>query len=221
MEWELRTWTERVGPLDIVLEGIADFDAACGTLARRASDPAIKVRYQALCPMFGVIWPAARGLARRVVETPMAGARVLEVGCGLALPSLAAAMVGAEVIATDQHPDTAEFLTRNLRHNRATARYASFDWEGPLPEGVPERSFDFVISSDVLYTDEMPVPVARAYDRFLGPDGVGWLTDPGRPWLVEFVAACRDLGFEVEDDVVAGADGRDEVFLFTLRRPRP
>lgn len=217
MDWQRRTWRERVGGQEVVLEGIADFDEACADLARRARDPEVVRNYQSLCPMFGVIWPSARGLAQRLAALPLDGVTLLELGCGLALPSLVAARGGAQVTATDQHPDTAAYLSRNAAHNAVDVRYASFDWLGELPAGVPERGFARVVASDVLYTHEMPAAVAAAFARFLAPDGVGWLTDPGRPWLVEFTAACEAQGLAVVDDVVAGADGRDEVFLFEVR----
>ena len=169
--------------------------------------------------MFGVTWPAARGLCRRFAQEPLVGRTVLELGCGLALPSLVAARCGAHVVASDQHPDTEAFLQRNLRANRIdSVRYATFDWAGDLPQAVRERSFDHIIGSDVLYTIDMPDVLARAYERFMGPRGTGWLTDPGRPWLSEFIHACEALNLLVTDDVVVGDDGQDEAFLLLLRR---
>lgn len=217
LPWMTRTWFERVGPHDLIVEGIADFEEACGQLAREARRAEVATRYQALCPMFGVIWPAARGLANRLASMDLRGQRVLELGCGLALPSMAAARAGGRVLATDQHPDTERFLRRNLEHNGITnVEYASLDWESPSPDLAAEQGFDQVVGSDVLYTAEMPDLVARAYARFLRPGGQGWLTDPGRPWLQDFATACGDLGMATTEEVVAGADGRDEVFLLAV-----
>lgn len=215
--YTLRQWTEHVGGEQLLIEGIDDFDTACTELARRGAS--VHARYQSLCPMFGVVWPAARGLCRRLSEVPLRGRTVLELGCGLALPALVAARCGARVTATDQHPDTEAFLRRNLELNGIRdVRYTTFDWEGTLPHGVRERSFDHVIGSDVLYTIDMPEVLAAAYERFMGPRGTGWLTDPGRPWLAEFIDACERRGLAVHDDIVAGDDGQDEAFLITLTR---
>ena len=106
--------------------------------------------------MFGVIWPSARALASRLTTHELRGRRVLELGCGLALPSLVAAKAGAEVTATDQHPDTERFLAENLERNRLQVRYARLDWSGAAPPEVPERGFDLVLASDVLYAAPMP-----------------------------------------------------------------
>lgn len=215
--YTLRRWVETVGGHSLTIDGIANFEDACTDLANRG--PEVHANYQNLCPMFGVTWPAARGLCRRLSTTSLRNRSVLELGCGLALPSLIAARMGARVIATDQHPDTEAFLQRNMRNNGISAlRYETFDWHGTLPTGVGERRFDHVIGSDVLYTIEMPDILARAYERFIGPKGTGWLTDPGRPWLTEFIQACEGLGLTVTDDVVVGDDGKDDAFLLLLRR---
>src|SRR4051794_22025957 len=66
-----------------------------------------------LCPYFGVIWPAARGLSQFLSLLPdleLSGKTVVELGCGLALPSILAAKRGAQVLATDFHPEVPRFL---------------------------------------------------------------------------------------------------------------
>jgi predicted nicotinamide N-methyase len=52
-------------------------------------------------PYWADLWPSAELLARTVVTRALRGARVLELGCGLGLPSLAAAAAGGRVLATD------------------------------------------------------------------------------------------------------------------------
>lgn len=191
---------------------LRDFEAAVTVLCDAVLAGADRAWFEDLCPMFGVIWPAARALADRVAGEDLRGRSVLELGCGLALPSLVAAAGGARVVATDQHPHTALFLTENLDRNGLAVDFASFDWRGDVPPGVVERGFDRVIASDVLYTREMPALVAAAFDRFVADDGVGVLADPGRPWLQDFADAARGRGFEVEVDVT------EETFLLAVRR---
>src|SRR5215204_3846485 len=53
-------------------------------------------------PYWARPWPSGVGLAGRLHDDPPApGTTVLEVGCGLALPSVVAARAGAYVLATD------------------------------------------------------------------------------------------------------------------------
>src|SRR5687768_7816263 len=56
-------------------------------------------------PYWAELWPSGVALAREVAGRPLAGVRVLELGCGLGMPSLAAALGGAHVLATDWAPD--------------------------------------------------------------------------------------------------------------------
>lgn len=71
-----------------------------------------------LCPFFGVPWPAGMALSGWLFEQEQnrslpAGA-LLELGCGLALPSLVAAfLLKRPVLATDFHPAVPWFLEKN------------------------------------------------------------------------------------------------------------
>lgn len=196
------------------LLGLRDFEQAVTELCDHVIAGGDRRWFEEWCPMFGVVWPSARALARDLGRRPLAGTRLLELGCGLALPSLVAAAGGARVVATDQHPDTAGLLEENLRRNALAVRFVPFDWRGPAPPDVPERGFDHVVASDVLYTRDMPELVAGTFDRFLGPGGRGLLADPGRPWLQEFADAARTRGLGVEVDVV------DDAFVLSVVRER-
>src|SRR5579885_2021506 len=52
-------------------------------------------------PYWAELWPSGVALARFVAGLELEGTRVLELGCGLGLPSLAAALRGADVLASD------------------------------------------------------------------------------------------------------------------------
>ena len=194
------------------LLGLRDFEQAVTELCDHVLAGGDRRWFEEWCPMFGVIWPAARALAHEVGSRPLAGTRLLELGCGLALPSMVAAAGGARVVATDQHPHTWRLLEENLRRNGLDVRFVPFDWRAPAPDEVPERGFDHVVASDVLYTRDMPDLVAATFDRFLAPEGRGILADPGRPWLGEFVDAARVRGLRVD------LDATDDTFLLQVLR---
>lgn len=196
------------------LLSLRDFEATVAALADRVNRGADPRWFEAWCPMFGTLWPSATHLAAFAAQRPLRGRSVLELGCGLALPSLVAAAAGARVVATDQHPHARAFLRENVARNGVTVRYEAFDWSGAVPADLPP-AFDHVLASDVLYTREMPAILAAAFDRFLAPGGEAWLTDPGRPWLQEFADSARARRLSVEVDAIGGDDA---VFLLTLRR---
>jgi len=56
-------------------------------------------------PYWADLWPSARLLARTIGARALRGRRVLELGCGLGLPSLAAALAGGRPLATDWAPE--------------------------------------------------------------------------------------------------------------------
>ena len=131
---------EQVGSTRLSLECIDDFEAEVAAFCdRMLSEGRSYAEFEDLCPMFGALWPVARALAWRVDEvgSGLAGRRVLELGCGLGLPSLVAARHGALVVATDQHPDAGPLLGRTAATNGvAGLRYVSFDWRGRAPAEV-------------------------------------------------------------------------------------
>lgn len=156
-----------------------------------------------LCPYFGVVWPSARALALEVLRA--SPCRVLEVGCGLALPSLVATRLGFEATASDFHPQVERFLSLNREPNGASGlRYEEWDWQNqPEPDGRIGPKHDWVIGSDLLYDRELPVPLARAMAGAVAPGGRITLTDPARPYLQSFCdEMTRRHGFSMETRIV-------------------
>jgi predicted nicotinamide N-methyase len=196
IEWDWTVVQERVGERVVDLECLPDFEDAVARLCERIQDGGDPQWFEDRCPMFGVIWPAARALAGRLARAdgPERGQRMIELGCGLALPSLVAAQRGCAVLATDQHPDAGPLLARNAARNGVVVLHAELDWR----DEQQLRPFDWVVASDVLYAAGMAETAAAAFARLLAPGGRGVLADPGRPWLQEFAQAASALGLEVE-----------------------
>ncbi len=223
---------ERFGALELELETLADLDSAVNELlAREAAAPGVLERD--LCPYFGVVWPAARALAGELARRgpELAGRSVLELGCGLALPALVAARLGARVTATDLHPDVPVYLARNLALNALAPdalEYLELDWRSAgLAAGPQGRRFEYVVASDVLYEAGHPAPVARALAAHVAPGGRILLSDPGRAYLQASLDELARLGFQAATEVVSVADPSldragdlrtREVFLLELAR---
>ncbi len=219
---------ERLGPLTLDLEVIPSLDEAmdqlCAELERRGltRDP----RSFDLCPYFGVVWPAARALCLALVARGerLCGATALEIGCGLALPALVAARLGAAVTATDFHPEVPRFLEVNQRLNEVVVDYVSRDWREPE---LQEARYDLVLASDLLYDPSHALPVARTLARRCAPGGRVLLADPGRPYLDDCLRELGRLGFQHRLDVatvagtaqLGGVEGRVEVFVVEGWRP--
>lgn len=199
-----------------VLEVIRDLDEAidlvCAALSpQEQQDPFA----EDLCPYFGILWPAAEGLAQFIAQedTLFKNKSVLELGCGLGYPSLVATAVGAAVLATDFHPDVETYFKRNLRHSNLEAEYLRLNWR---EEKEDIGLFDIVLGSDVLYESKHPQEVVRGLARFLRPGGKIILSDPGRAYLQAFVTAMKSAGFSETLTIEEVKD--QEIFVFVFQK---
>ena len=109
---------------------------------------------------------------------------MLELGCGLGLPSLAAALRGADVLATDWADDAIELLRRNAERNGAPLRVARVRWSEPtaLLRAAP---WDLVVGADLLYEAGYADQLVELLP-LLGADVL--LAEPGRPYAKDFLA---------------------------------
>ena len=145
-------------------------------------------------PWWARLWPSGTALARALAAAPpAAGARVLELGCGLALPSLVTARAGAEVLATDGSTDAVVFAAHELALNEPrAARPRAADWAEHGDRLVDRGPFDVVLAADVFYTQanvaRRAAPPAAACSR---PAATPRLADPGRAGARDFLAGAR------------------------------
>jgi predicted nicotinamide N-methyase len=149
-------------------------------------------------PYWAELWPSSLALARTVSVRALHGARTLELGCGLGLPSIAAALAGGRVLATDWSPEAVAMTAENARRNDAHVATLVCSWT--QPEALVERApWDLVLAADVLY-EARTVDVLLALLPRLGREV--WLADPGRPPSERFLAqAARD--WEVDSRAAA------------------
>jgi predicted nicotinamide N-methyase len=146
-------------------------------------------------PYWAELWPSSLALARAIGTRALHGARTLELGCGLGLPSLAAALAGGRVLATDWSPDAVAMTARNARRNGIALDTLACSWTAPEP--LLERGpWGLVLASDVLYEARNGEALLSLLPRLLAPRGEIWLADPGRPAAAPFLAAAA-AGFDV------------------------
>jgi predicted nicotinamide N-methyase len=131
-------------------------------------------------PYWAELWPSALALADVVAARDVRGLDVLELGCGLGLPSLVAARGGARVLATDWADDALRLLRANAARNGVALETRRLDWREPGALGT----FDLVLAADVLYERRYVDVLVELLPR-LG--GEVLLADPGRPFLRSFL----------------------------------
>lgn len=156
-------------------------------------------------PLFGLVWPSARILAGLAQVLPVAGRRVLEIGCGLGLASLVMRRRGADITASDLHPLAAAFMAENLRLNHLRAiDFRTGNWSaGDATLG----RFDLIVGSDVLYERGLPGLLAGFIDRHSGPAVEVIIVDPDRGNRPAFNREMARLGYRHE---AVPAVGRQE-----------
>jgi predicted nicotinamide N-methyase len=102
-------------------------------------------------PYWAELWPCARSLAAHLASLDLTGMRVLELGCGLALPALVAALRGADVLASDVSPDA---LERVAESGRRTLGRPLETLQADLHEPsalIASGPYDLVLGADLLY----------------------------------------------------------------------
>jgi len=143
-------------------------------------------------PYWAELWPSGIALARHVVGLPLGETRVLELGCGLGLPSLAAALAGARVLATDWAPEALALLEANAAANGIRVETALLDWRFGAP---PRGPFDLVLAADVLYEARNAEPLLALLDEAVADGGVAIVADPGRRHAPAFFEAATAAGW--------------------------
>jgi predicted nicotinamide N-methyase len=128
-------------------------------------------------PYWAELWPAGLALARALPRR-LEGVGVVELGCGLGVPSLVAAARGAHVTATDWADDAIELLRENAARNGVAVDARAVDWR------EVDGRFDLVLAADVLYEHRNVEPLLELLPR-LAPEALVALA--GRPYEDEFL----------------------------------
>jgi len=187
--YNVETHTHRIGELDYRVRALAD--------RQQYSDPdgdAERAGVTAASwPLFGVLWPAGVALAEAMCAIPIAGRRILEVGCGLGLSSLVLQRRGADITASDHHPLAEAFMRHNTDLNDLQPiPFCHASWGGP-DTGIGR--FDLVIGADVLYEHGHPPLLAAFLAQHANPVVQFVMADAGRGHCGRFNTHMEAQGY--------------------------
>jgi predicted nicotinamide N-methyase len=169
-------------------------------------------------PYWAHLWIGARALARDLAESrELRGLRVLDLGCGLGLPGLVAAALGASVVFADREPAALDFV-------RASAERNGFDRIHCVTLDFTRESldghFDVVLGAEVVYDPQSYAPLCDFLERHVSARGTIRLTDAFRSDAERFFEELRARGFAGERSPRREwEDGKPQgLFLWTFRR---
>jgi len=180
-------------------ERFAHRDFAVRMLLPRAADLLIdEAEFEAdeRLPYWADLWPSARGLTRHLLDRPPRERRILELGSGVALPSLALRHLGADPLATDYYDDALRFAEVNAaRNGLAPLRTLLLDWRHP----PPGERWDLVVAADVVYEQRNAEALAALLPVVLADGGRMLLADPGRVYFAEFRDRMEEMDWAVDE----------------------
>jgi predicted nicotinamide N-methyase len=167
-------------------------------------------------PYWAELWPSAVAMANYVTKRPdLAVWRVLELGCGLGLVGIVAALQGAHVLCTDYEPAALAFAHHNARRNACRqVRFRMVDWRHP----ALHRRYEYILASDVVYEARNFGPLVALLQRFLARGGSALFSEPGRANAVPFFALLRQRGFTWQKELLPLEwDGMHQIAIYTVR----
>lgn len=158
-------------------------------------------------PYWAHVWPGSRALARRTAQIECAGRRIVDLGCGLGLAGIVAALRGALVTLVDRARASTQFARANAALNGCRVAVVQSDIRQPGIRGL----FDYCLAADVTYDPALQEALASFLHRHLAPAGRAWCAESVRTFDPGFRQACTLYGLEVAESEVRERDEQHDV----------
>ncbi len=201
--WPVRTLHIQIGQLSIPMEVIDSFDQILDDFADSDPDDTDKI------PYFAEMWPSAIALAKYIEKKPqlVQNKKIIELGCGLGLPSIVAAKLGATTcLATDFHPACIPYCHANItRNNVNQVRCLTLDWRYPRIN----QTFDVIIGSDLLYEEPQTDALMHCMAKIQKGSTRLILADPLRKHIQTAVEKLEQAHWQIE------LDDMDDILILT------
>ena len=152
--------------------------------------------HEEFLPYWAALWTSAVALAHDVSMRSLRGRPTLELGCGLGLPSIAAARAGGRVLATDWSEDAVRATADNAERNGVAVETLKCSWAEP--DAIVERApWPLVLASDVLYEQRNVDELLGLLPRLVDETGLILLADPGRVPAGRFLREAEAQGWNI------------------------
>ena len=135
-------------------------------------------------PYWAYLWTGALTLAQYVAqEVECQGRTVLDLGCGLGLTGIVAALQGGEVTFADKDIEALAFAAVNAQLNCCplfTTRQLDFTQDNQDNADNLQETFPLILGAEIVYDSVAFPALATFLARHLAPGGTAYLTDAGR-----------------------------------------
>ncbi|HSD10006.1 MAG TPA: hypothetical protein VLF14_03425 [Candidatus Binatia bacterium] len=146
-------------------------------------------------PYWMHLWPGAMALARVVARAPEVrpGALILELGCGLALPSLAARVRGATVVSSDGRRPPLALAMGSARRNGSAIHAVQMDFRQP----AIRLPCDVLLGAEVGYDEQQVPALVDLTAKLLRSGGVAWFADSVNAYRTSLADGLRAADLRV------------------------
>ena len=152
---------------------------------------------------------------------PLQGSRVIELGCGLGLAGIAAALCGGHVTFTDGVAAALEHARGNAELNRLAPEQTAFRllrWDEPPADLGPA---DLILGSEIAYDYFFHDELLRLLDGLCKPAGTILLADRPRLVIERFLGRLTARGFRCTEQLPPALPAMlppQDVRVYRLRR---
>ena len=170
-------------------------------------------------PYWALVWIGAKALAARMLDRPPSAERsVLDLGCGLGLSGVAAALGGASVTFGDYVDEPLEFVRATLAHHEIERCEVS---RIDFTRDRLDRRFDLILAADIVYDPAHYEPLVEFLCTHAAPGTTVLLTETLRADARRVTEGLVERGFsETIDAVWIPEDGkRERTWVHTLNAP--
>jgi predicted nicotinamide N-methyase len=175
--------------LDLQLYQITNIDEVFDALiTSEKNNPAL---IDERIPYWTELWPSAIALSEFIIENSLLlnDKKVIEIGAGLALPSLVASRFCDYITTTDYIQDALHFAQRNSELNKIeNIKFDLLDWRN-IRDDHPK--YDVILASDIAYEKRFFADLPTALLSLMHEDSIAILTEPNRLFAKPFIDALH------------------------------
>ena len=148
-------------------------------------------------PCWADIWPASYGVAAFIWENMnfRENETLMELGAGIGLPGIVAALKGARVTLSDFNSQALVLAAENARMNNVEVSIKQEDWRN----FKTRNKYDYLLASDVLYDPKLNPFLGEIFVNNISPGGKVIISHPERKATYEFLESWEKRKLFTED----------------------